>query len=38
MNQKSIMSELIADYHRVRNISIFIGIIIGMATLVLFLK
>jgi hypothetical protein len=32
------MSELVAGYHRVRNTLIFIGIIVGIATLVLFLK
>jgi hypothetical protein len=32
------MSELITAYHGVRNTIIFVGIIIAMAALVLFLK
>ena len=32
------MSELIAGYHGIRNTLIFIGIIVGIAALVLFIK
>ena len=35
---KLIMSELIVGYHRVRNTLIFIGIVIGIAALVLVIK
>ena len=32
------MNELVVGYHRVRNTLIFIGILVGIATLVLFIK
>ena len=32
------MNELVVGYHGVRNTLIFIGILVGIATLVLFIK